>query len=111
MRGTGACLTTIAGLLLVAIPGAHAQTPGLTVDPSSPGGKEYAIPLDQARGQASGDPSGVAAQAPTGSPAATTPGPLFGEGVDAPDSAPADPSGQGAGAKPTQDNARSSSGS
>lgn len=56
-------------------------------DPDSPAGKEYALPLDQARDEAAG---GKAADRPPGVPA-----PLFGEGVEARDGAPgsADESG------------------
>lgn len=49
-------------------------------DPDSPAGKEYALPLDQARDEAAG---GKAADRPTGVPA-----PLFGAGVEPRDGAP-----------------------
>jgi len=51
-------------------PAARAQEEGVFVDPGSPTGKEYAIPLDSARRQA--DPSGGGAGAAP---------PIFGEGI------------------------------
>jgi len=60
----------------LAIPGAgaaSAQDRGVHVDPDSPAGKEYALPLDSARRDASGSPNGTGA---TGQSA-----PLFGAGV------------------------------
>lgn len=71
-------------LALLALPGAaFAQEPGVNVDPDSPSGKEYAIPLDRARGQAapsasapqrSSGPSAPAASAPaTSTPATSAP--------------------------------------
>jgi hypothetical protein len=62
----------IAALLAVSLPAvATAQDDGVTVDPDSPTGKEYAIPLERARQEAAGA---------RGSGAET---PLFGEGVSA----------------------------
>jgi hypothetical protein len=56
MRGTlRASLAT--GFCLLVAPSAGATPPGLHVDPDSPGGKEYAIPLDQARDAAGGGSS------------------------------------------------------
>lgn len=67
-----------AGLGLLAPAVAQAQTPGLHVDPSSPTGKEYAIPLDQARNSANPQaaPSSGAPGAQAGANA-----PRFGVGV------------------------------
>lgn len=56
---------------------ALAQEDGVFVDPDSPAGKEYAIPLDEARREATGGEDGTPGSAP----------PLFGEGV-MPESAP-----------------------
>jgi hypothetical protein len=76
--------------LLVPAGSAFAQEEGVTIDPDSPPGKEYALPLDSARGQAapSSDPPSVEA---TGEPAeadaaalAPAPAPAFGVGVEAP---------------------------
>jgi hypothetical protein len=44
------------------------------VDPNGPAGQEYALPLDSARGQASGTPD-------AGVPGATVKAPLFGQGI------------------------------
>lgn len=54
MRGTLLRASLALGICLLAAPSAGATPPGLHVDPNSPGGKEYAIPLDQARDQATG---------------------------------------------------------
>jgi hypothetical protein len=73
VRGT-TLIFLVAGLLL-AMP-ASAQTPEVQVDPNSPAGTEYAIPLDKARQEAAGrggkDAKG---QQGSGSPE------LFGEGI------------------------------
>jgi hypothetical protein len=62
--------------LVLAAP-ASAQQGGVFVDPDSPAGKEYAIPIEQARRQASGSPGGSAAE-PGGRAAQA---PLFGAGI------------------------------
>jgi hypothetical protein len=54
MRGTLLRASLAVGICLLAAPSAGATPPGLHVDPNSPGGKEYAIPLDQARDNAGG---------------------------------------------------------
>ncbi len=54
-----------------------AQEPGVHVDPNSPAGKEYAIPIDQARRQADGGSSAKGSHGPSGSAA------LFGAGISA----------------------------
>src|SRR4051794_39086580 len=65
-------LTTTALALVVLAPAAHAQDPepGVTVDPSSPAGKEYALPVPQARKDAQGKKDKSKSDTP-----------LFGEGV------------------------------
>ena len=71
-------MTMLVSIALIAghVTPAAAQGTGVFVDPDSPSGKEYAIPLEGARRQA--DP-----QAPTGKPGgpAVAPATLFGEGV------------------------------
>jgi hypothetical protein len=42
----------------VGAPLASAAEPGVTIDPGSPAGKEYALPVDRARHDATGVPSG-----------------------------------------------------
>jgi hypothetical protein len=81
---------------LAAPPGASAQE-GLTVDPDSPAGKEYVIPLDQARRDAVGDRSSV----PVGRSSVPSSGepPLFGVGVGR-QKAKRDRPGQAGGPKP-----------
>jgi hypothetical protein len=71
--------TTVALLLPLLAPAtALGQRDGVFVDPDSPAGVEYAIPLEQARQEASGDTSGnqsVVNAAQTGGEG------LFGEGI------------------------------
>jgi cobalamin biosynthesis Mg chelatase CobN len=63
----------VAAAFAVTAPVAVAQEPGVTIDPGSPTGKEYAIPVQSARQQAAKSKKKKKANAPT---------PLFGEGVD-----------------------------
>lgn len=63
-------------LLLLASPVA-AQEPGVHVDPNSPAGKEYAIPIDQARRQAEGASGANGGHGSSGSAG------LFGAGISA----------------------------
>lgn len=87
---------TLALALSLAAPTSALGEPGVTVDPRSPAGQEYAVPFEAARQLGAGQgstpatgpttgaavaPSGVA---PSGAvPEASTP-PLFGEGVEPP---------------------------
>ena len=71
--GRPVCGFALFGLLL-ASPVA-AQEYGVHVDPNSPAGKEYAIPIDQARRQAEGTSSG------DGSRGSSDSAPLFGVGI------------------------------
>lgn len=82
--------TTAAALALTA-PLAHGQVEdGVTVDPGSPAGKEYALPIDQARRDtADGGKGGVASRA-------GQPTPAFGEGVR-----PDRRTGRGGGSEPS----------
>jgi len=81
----GSKVVIVAALTLVlTAPVAVAQENGVTVDPSSPAGKEYTLPIDQARRDAM--PGGTAG---TGSQA-SRPTPAFGEGVR-PETAPSGP--------------------
>jgi hypothetical protein len=73
-------LALIALLLAVAAPPVAAQQDGVFVDPDSPAGKEYAVPIDQARGEAAG-----------GGEAAPGEEPLFGEGIEPPSGDSANP--------------------
>lgn len=73
LRSLLALMCALAVIASVAIaPAAVAQEDGVTVDPGSPSGKEYALPIDRARAQAAKGGSGSDAQK----------APLFGEGVD-----------------------------
>ncbi len=70
---------------------AAAQADEVFVDPQSPSGKEYAIPIDRARSQAapkSKAPASGASQAPSGAsqaPSGASQSSLFGEGVGSDD--------------------------
>ena len=68
----------IAGATLGIPTGASAQEKGVHLDPDSPAGKEYAVPIDRARREAAG-PSGLSALARPGSRASVVP--LFGQGI------------------------------
>jgi hypothetical protein len=81
-------------ILLLAPPSAAmAQGPGVFVDPDSPAGKEYALPLDQARREAAPDASGPGAgrtgRDSGGDASGSTAPPLFGEGIEPSDGAAA----------------------
>jgi hypothetical protein len=83
----------VTGLALLLPPsGASAQEEGVVVDPDSPAGKEYAVPLESARRQGSGGEQGSGG---------TT---RFGEGISQPTTPPA---GAGPGATPDRDGNRS----
>jgi hypothetical protein len=84
--------------------GAAAAEPGVHVDPNSPPGKEYALPLESARSDAAGgtatrgtttapSPNGGSGGEASGANAATTP--LFGEGITRPRAHPAAPIDRG----------------
>jgi hypothetical protein len=66
--------------MLVGAPSALAQGDGVTVDPNSPTGKQYKLPIESAREQA--NPKGDGNLVPPGArPAGTTAAPLFGAGI------------------------------
>jgi hypothetical protein len=68
----------LGALLLLGAPGtASAQERGVHVDPGSPAGKEYAIPIERARREASGGTKLTTSAAPTQTAAV----PLFGQGI------------------------------
>ena len=74
-----ALLPALAVVLGATIPAAPAGAqPGVHVDPGSPAGKEYALPLDQARREARGGGGSDSGRqkSPTGRSA------LFGEGIE-----------------------------
>ncbi|MEA2469144.1 MAG: hypothetical protein QOE38_142 [Thermoleophilaceae bacterium] len=78
MRGIALRASLALGFCLLGAPSAGATPPGVHVDPSSPGGKEYAIPLDQARNDATG---GGGTQSPGSSTGGGSGTHLFGVGV------------------------------
>jgi hypothetical protein len=83
-------LLLVLSVLAVAAPAAVAQDDEVFVDPGSPSGKEYALPVDSARKQAAKDAQKGSARA--------QPAPLFGEGVgdtDAASTSSAAPAGGG----------------
>jgi hypothetical protein len=68
----------LGALLLLGTPGAaSAQERGVHVDPGSPAGKEYAIPIERARREAAGGQK----LAPAAAPTQTAVVPLFGQGI------------------------------
>jgi hypothetical protein len=76
---------------------------GVFVDPESPAGKEYAIPLEQARREAAGGGSGRGGEAGGGSSGATGQ-PLFGVGIERADG---ESRGRGGGAASANGHGRS----
>ena len=72
-------------LLLIAPSGAYAQEEGVTVDPDSPSGKEYSLPVDSARDRASGKSGSTSS-----SPSDPDTDARFGEGLGASGTASAD---------------------
>lgn len=71
----GAALTAVMAGLGALPTNAAAQEPGVTVDPGSPAGKEYALPIDTARREGQGDGG---AKSRGASPGTTPP---FGQGI------------------------------
>jgi hypothetical protein len=78
--------------LTAPVPVARAQEPGVTVDPSSPSGSEYSIPLDSTRNELGGRSPSSNRSSPTGSSgtrsastasdsSSSGSAPLFGAGV------------------------------
>lgn len=75
------CFGALAILLALAAPApAYAQGSDPQVDPDSPAGTEYELPLDRARQEAGGGGSGGSSGS-SGSRGTTDEAPLFGEGV------------------------------
>ncbi len=74
LRTLTTALATTAILATFASPIALAQEEGVTLDPSDPAAKEYALPHDEARRDASGEASGTVTQGGGGAAP-------FGEGV------------------------------
>jgi hypothetical protein len=72
---TGAVVVAL--LMLPSV--APAQEPGVFVDPDSPAGKEYVIPLEEARRQAAGEEQRGAGAARAGDSGGQ---PLFGAGIE-----------------------------
>jgi hypothetical protein len=70
-----------AAVLFAALLPAAPAVAQVHVDPGSPSGKEYAIPLEQARNNASGN-SGVGSGTNTSTSSEAAAAPLFGEGID-----------------------------
>lgn len=81
-------LSLLALALSLAAPTSALGEPGVTVDPRSPAGQEYAVPVDAARQlggsrPATGTPTGQAV-APSGAIRGAATPQLFGEGVEPP---------------------------
>jgi hypothetical protein len=95
--------TALLALLLAATPAppAVAQEDGVFVDPDSPAGKEYAIPLQEARRQAAGERGEGGGNPSSGQP-------LFGEGINR---AEGSASGSNGGGSPGRDGSAEGAGS
>lgn len=81
-------LASTAALVLLAIPAAAQAEPGLTVDPESPAGVEYAVPLDHARNPGGGSGGSAGNSGGGGS------GQLFGAGITPSSGSSAGPRGR-----------------
>ena len=77
-----ACVATSA-LLMAGGGASFAQSDGVHIDPESPAGKEYALPLESARENASPNLAGGGSSNPNGDSrgAGANPAPLFGAGI------------------------------
>jgi hypothetical protein len=78
-------LVAIAFLILPS-PAVAQTDDGVHIEPDSPAGKQYAIPLEEARSEGAGEPGGAPGGVPPrGNPASAASGseaaPLFGEGI------------------------------
>ena len=74
-----AALSALGALILLGTPAsAGAAEKGVHVDPGSPAGKEYAIPIERARREASG---GSKIDAGSAAPTQVAQVPLFGQGI------------------------------
>jgi hypothetical protein len=79
VRGKITSLAALSLLGLTAATGVAQAEPGLTVDPDSPAGVEYAVPLDTARGhRGNGGSGGGGTTAPSGGADSPV---LFGSGI------------------------------
>lgn len=74
----GLCLLPLIAVLLGATAPAFAQEEGIILDPDTPAGKEYAIPVDQARREAVGESGGARV---SGGGTRASAGALFGQGI------------------------------
>jgi len=79
-------LAIMAVLTVPAVP-AVAQEPGVTYDPSTPAGQEYAVPLDAARREAASTPPQSRGEGTAGVRGGRA-APLFGEGITSAAEAP-----------------------
>ncbi len=93
---------SLACLVSLALPGAAtAQDDEVFVDPDSPTGREYDIPLERARRDATSKPDPEAASRSRDAP-------LFGEGIEPPDETGAAPAAGGGDGKKKQQSSSSS---
>jgi hypothetical protein len=74
-------LAGAAVVALLAAPSGAAAQGGVHVDPNTPAGKEYAIPLDSARREAAGKDNGTAVAPRNTAPSTGNETPLFGAGI------------------------------
>lgn len=102
VRGKITALAVGAVVASTGVPAAAVAEPGLTVDPQSPAGVEYAVPLDTGRGHGGGGSihpgggsGGSGGGSTSGGSAGGSPSGLFGSGITPPKS-----SGSGSGQRP-----------
>ena len=80
VRGRELCLGVVLAILSLPSPAAAQDEEGVIVDPRSPAGKEYAIPLDRARREAQSGGTHSASPARTPGVGGAS---LFGVGISA----------------------------
>lgn len=81
MRTKLTAIAAASALAATAAPAAAQSEPGLTVDPQSPAGVEYAVPLDQGRGHGDTHPGGGGGGSGTSSNGGSGSPELFGSGI------------------------------
>jgi hypothetical protein len=74
-------LVSVLMLGLISAAPASAQDDGVTLDPTSPAGKEYVIPLESARGTGADQPAPASSNEATDASEPSSNAPLFGNGI------------------------------
>jgi hypothetical protein len=107
-------LVALVAILTLAAPGSSSAAGGVHFDPESPAGKEYALPLDEARNEAAGTgnegPEGSSGSRSGSKVESGESAPLFGEGVSGGGSRSGATSGAGRSGAPQEGGTKPSGG-